>query len=103
MNDTEKLAGLIPFGRENAVSREALAEKMGMGDRAMRKAIERARAEGLMICNEQEENGGYYQSNNVNELLRQYRRDTARALSVLKRRKPMRDALIAAGIPKGDL
>lgn len=33
------------------------------------------------------------------DLYRQYKRDTARAMSILKARKPMRDVLKAAGRP----
>lgn len=93
---TEWLAILIPFGRRNAISREALAEKLGMSDRQMRKAVEDARNEGLIIlceCNGR----GYYQSNDLNEIQCQYIQDTNRAMAILKRRKPMRQLLKAAG------
>lgn len=97
MTDTERLAALIPHGRENAISREALALAMGLTDRKTRKAIETARSDGLIILNDQD-GRGYYQSDDTAEMLRQYRQDTARAMSVLKRRKPLRDKLKAAGV-----
>lgn len=93
---TERLAILIPFGRSSAISREALAEKLGVNDRQMRKAVEDARNEGLIIlceCNGR----GYYQSNDLNEIQCQYIQDTNRAMAILKRRKPMRQLLKAAG------
>lgn len=93
---TRALAGAVPFGRRNAIPRDALAEKLGMGDRSLRQAIERARAEGLIILNGQD-GRGYYQSDDILEMERQYRQDTARAMSILKRRKPLRAALKAAG------
>ena len=93
---TERLASLIPYGRRNAISREALAAKLCLGDRHMRKVIEEARNEGLIIlceCNGR----GYYQSNDLNEIHHQYIQDTNRAMAILKRRKPMRRLLKAAG------
>jgi transcriptional regulator with XRE-family HTH domain len=90
------LKSAIPYGRKNAITREALAIKLGMSDRQTRKAIEVARASGLLIMCEQ--NGrGYYQSDDLEEMRFQYQQDTHRALSILRRRKPLRDALRAAG------
>ena len=40
---------------------------------------------------------GYYQSSDLDEISYQYRQDTSRAMSILKRRKPMRDLLKEAG------
>lgn len=93
---TERLASLIPVGRRNAISREALAEKLGISDRRMRIAIEEARSEGLIIlceCNGR----GYYQSDDLNEIQCQYIQDTNRAMAILKRSQPMRQLLKAAG------
>lgn len=93
---TKKLMQLIPEGEDNAVSGAYLSSRLGMSDRAVRRAIEAARAEGLLICNAQD-GKGYYQSRDVAALKRQYRQDTSRALSILKRRKPLRDYLKAQG------
>ncbi|MBQ3557835.1 MAG: helix-turn-helix transcriptional regulator [Oscillospiraceae bacterium] len=93
---TERLASLVPFGRHNAISRRVLAAKLGMNDRQMRHAIEDARGEGLIIlceCNGR----GYYQSNDLDEIYRQYIQDTNRAMAILKRRRPMRNLLKQAG------
>lgn len=89
---------LIPHGKANAITREELCRKLGgINDRAARELIEQARINGVFILNAQ--NGkGYYQSDDISELEKQYRQDTARALSILKRRKPLRDALKAAGV-----
>lgn len=97
MTDAEKLAGLIPHGRENAISRDELSQLMGTGDRRTRRLIEQARADGVLICNGQD-GRGYWISDDPEELLAQYKQDTARALNVLRRRKPLRKALIAAGV-----
>lgn len=48
-NALEMLRGIldyIPYGKQNAISRERLAQLSGMGDRWMRKEIERLRSEG---------------------------------------------------------
>jgi len=93
---TVALAAVIPFGRRNAIRRDVLAAKLNMSDRQMRKAVEDARNEGLIIlceCNGR----GYYQSNDLNEIQHQYAQDTSRAMAILKRRKPLRELLRAAG------
>ena len=93
---TVALASVIPFGRRNAIPRKTLAEKLGISDRQMRKAVEDARNEGLIIlceCNGR----GYYQSSDLNEIHVQYIQDTNRAMAILNRRRPMRELLKAAG------
>lgn len=94
--ETERIAALIPHGRRNAISRAKLAAAMQTSDRMMRKAVSEAKRQGVMICNDGE---GYYQTEELGDLYRQYKRDTARAMSILKARKPMRDVLKAAGRP----
>lgn len=92
--ETERIAALIPHGRRNAISRADLAAALHTTDRKMRKAVSEAKKQGLMICNDGD---GYYQSDELSDLWRQYRRETARAMSILKARKPMREVLKAAG------
>lgn len=91
-----RLAGAIPFGRENAVTRRELAMRLGVSDREMRKMIEDGRAEGLIIINDCT-GRGYYQTDDLAEMERQYRQDTSRAMAILKRRVPLRNALKKAG------
>lgn len=90
------LADKIPFGRENAINRKLLARELGMDDRRMREAVEQARADGLMIVNNGD-GSGYYQTEDLDELFRQYKRDTAGAMAIFRRRKPLREKLKAAG------
>ena len=94
--ETVQIAGLIPKGRRNAISREDLAAALHTTDRKMRKAVAEAKIQGVMICNDGD---GYYQSDELSDLWRQYSRETARSMSILKARKPMRDVLKAAGRP----
>lgn len=93
---TEKLRALIPEDEEHAVTRTQLSIRLGLSDRVVRRAIEEARADGLLICNAQD-GRGYYQSKDIAALRRQYLQDTARAMAILKRRKPLRDYLKAQG------
>ena len=93
---TEKLQAAIPFGRKNAMSRTALAIKMGLTDRGLRKAIEIARREGLLVMNASD-GAGYFQSVDLDDVQRQYWQDTARAMTILARRKQMRRMLKEAG------
>lgn len=96
MNDLDRLIATIPYGRENAIDRTFLAQKMGLSDRKTRQLIEDARNAGLFIINNSD-GRGYYQTTDLDEMERSYRSDRARALSILKRQKEMRRTLKAAG------
>ena len=93
---TETIAKTIPFGRDNAMPRHVLSNVLGLNDRMMRHALQVAREEGVIILNQQD-GRGYYQSSDLKELEAQYRQDTARAMSILKRRKALRDILKQMG------
>lgn len=86
----------IPFGKENAIRRADLVIKTGMSDRKVREEIEKARRDGHIIINRQD-GRGYYRTNDISEIKSQYWQDTARALSILARRKEMRRILKEAG------
>lgn len=89
---------IIPLGADNAITRSELTAKSGMTDRRMRDAIQKARANGELILNSQD-GRGYFRAtaDDLDEIQRQYKQDTARAMAILKRRKAMRDILKAAG------
>ena len=86
----------IPTGRENAVSRADLVELTGLRDRQVRREIEEARRAGAVIIND---GGGYYLTDNIDDMARAYWRETARALSILETRKTIRKKLKEAGYP----
>ena len=92
----QRIAGAIPFGRTNAVTREHLSRELLLTDRKVRELIEQARRCGCIIINAQD-GRGYYRTEDLDEIERQYKQDTARAMSILSRRKTLRRALIAAG------
>ena len=96
METIKTLAGLIPEGKENAISKRELMDVTGLGDRELRKAIEELRNTGMLIINLGDGNG-YYISNDVMELRRQYQYDTSRAMAILKRRKYIRNYLKQRG------
>lgn len=87
----------LHHGVENARSSKYLINALDLhGDRELRSLIEKARAEGCLIINQQ--NGkGYYLPADIDDLKQQYRQDTNRAMSILTRRKPVRDALKLMG------
>jgi biotin operon repressor len=93
----DDLMANLGVGQKNAISRANLAKRMDMPDRTVRSLIEKARCEGCLILNAQD-GKGYYLASGTDDILRQYRQDTNRALSILKRRKHMRKLLKEAGV-----
>ena len=86
----------IPYGSENAVKREELVKLTGLRDRKVREEIEDARRRGVVILNEGK---GYYITNDLDDMYRHYKKETARALSILETRKTIRRKLKEAGYP----
>lgn len=86
----------IPLGKGNAVSRAQLSELTGLSDRAVRKMIQQARQYGYLIINDCD-GRGYFQSDNPDEWEKHYKRETARAMTVLRVRKCLRQRLKEAG------
>lgn len=91
----------IPYGVENAISREELAAVTGDSDRSNREHIEAARREGFIIINAQT-GKGYFQIDPTNlddhdlaAIYRQYWQNKRRALSVLSYQKHLRRILKA--------
>lgn len=82
----------LKTGKVNAISRKSLANSLGLPDRTVRALIEDARAAGMLICNDQDGHG-YYIAETKDEIQQQFNRDYARAMSLLVRMKPFREAL----------
>ena len=55
-----------------------------------RRYVETARKSGVMIVND---GTGYYQTNNIQDIERQYKKDEKRAMTILTRLKHMRDVM----------
>ena len=84
------------IGYGYTITREELCDITGLSDRQVRKIIEDLRRE-YVILNDQ--NGwGYYKSHNALKILKYYRQELARAMSILRRLKPMRALLKGAGL-----
>ena len=86
------VADAVPEGKDNAVSRQDLARKLGVGDRTMRRWVELARADGLVIVNDQD-GKGYYQPTTEEELKRQLKQSENRTRSQLRQEKFIRARL----------
>ena len=89
---TEKLISLLGKGEGQAVSRNQLAVLMGLNDRQMREAVAYARLEGICIANDQN-GGGYYLPENLEEYKRQYRQTLNRGRNTLAQLKALRHAI----------
>lgn len=88
---TQTLLGVLGKGSKKAVKRNALANHFD-SDRAMRRAIENARCEGVVICNDQNGNG-YYIADTLEEVGRQYLQMLSRAKSTFRQLKAYREII----------
>lgn len=94
-NVTE-LVATLDYGRRNAIKRHALAALLDVSDRCLRQTIEEARNCGYVILS-LPNGGGYYLSNNTDEIHDFYLREKTRAHSILCRLRPMRKILKEQG------
>ncbi len=83
------ITDFIPTGRENAITRAALAQRLNLPDRTIRNMIEVARKDGALIMNDSS-GVGYWQSEDVGELKRQLHSNHSRAMSILVQQKHLR-------------
>lgn len=79
----------IGTGKANAVTRRELCAQLALPDRTLRKLIEAERSKGAIIINDQD-GGGYYQSDELRDMLAQYRANRSWAHSVLRQQKYLR-------------
>lgn len=79
----------IGKGRENAVTRAQLVAQLHLPDRKVRNMIEEARRRGEIIINRQD-GAGYYTSEALPDLQRQYNANQNRAMSILVQQKYLR-------------
>lgn len=83
------ICDFIPKGKANAVTREQLRHRLNLPDRTIRNMIEKARREGALIVN-QSDGAGYYISDDLCDLKRQFRTNRSRAMSILVQQKHLR-------------
>lgn len=79
-------------GRINARTRQQLCFLTGMSDRAVRQEIEDLRERGEFIITD-EDGRGYYISEEIADVKRQYLRDMARISAISKRTKHLKRLL----------
>lgn len=93
----EILKSMHAVGKENAVSRKALAALTGLSDRSMREEIEKERRGGVLICSHMEAGGGYYLPADEMEIREYYNAQTSRISSLILAREPFKRALGQGG------
>lgn len=87
----------LHFGRENAISSKALAEALGFRSvRELQKQVERERAAGAVILSTCYGGGGYYLSQDPEELYRFTQTLNSRAANTFKAAQSAQRALDAA-------
>ena len=90
-----KVQGSLLYGRENAIPSKVLAEALGYpSTRELQKQIEKERAAGAVILSDSH-GGGYYLSNDPEELRRFTRTLNARARNTIKAAQSAQMALDA--------
>ena len=92
------ITAYIPEGRERAVTRKHLCAVTGLSDRTVRREIEEARRRGAIIINTQD-GMGYFQTDDVAEIKRQYAQNERRATAILAQQKHLRRKMKAAAPP----
>ncbi len=93
---TDTIFNLLGYGKEHAKTGEYLSNITGASGREVRECIEQLRHE-YIIINDQD-GAGYYLSNDPQEARRYYRQEYNRAISILRRLKPVRQFLKAHGV-----
>lgn len=91
-----ELVATLEYGRRNAIKRRTLSALLDVSDRHLREIIEEARNNGYVILS-LPNGGGYYMSNNTDEIHDFYLREKSRAHSILCRLRPMRKILKEQG------
>lgn len=89
---TALIASVVPEGHENAITRKDLAETLGVTDRTARQWLEIAKADGLVIANDQD-GKGYYRPVTPEECRRQWQQNQRRAMSILRQQKYLRERM----------
>jgi len=97
MDNKTTVLDLIGTGKENAAPLLRLVFRSGLSERAVRKEIQRLREDGHLIINDQD-GRGYYYATELDEVLKQYKQDRSRYLSIAKRIKTARRILKRAGL-----
>ena len=99
-----RISDYIPYGHEQAISREELARRSGVSDRKIRDLIKADQDEGIPVINTR--NGGYFlykDKDDLPEFKAYYLRERARSFTCLKKQKNVRQMLLRAGLSPEEL
>lgn len=92
-----KIFDSLPFGRENAVPSEVLADALGFSSvRELQHAVQKEREAGAVILSTTSDGGGYFRSNDPEELHRFVRTLNSRARNTLRAAESAQRVLEAA-------
>ena len=86
----DRLMMMIPHGEENAVSMRELARLCSASPREVRKMVEVARCDGMIIASSDQ---GYFIPESKEELLAYYRCVKCRIATAIKTLRPVEDLL----------
>lgn len=78
----------IPFGKDNAISRERLVQLTGMTDRAIRKSIQELREDGEIILSSSH-GKGYWRSDEASEIGKYIAENRSRIRKLYKTNKKL--------------
>ena len=92
----ETLLLYLRYGKENATSRKVLCSVMGLSDGRLRQVIAAARSQGHFICS-LTDGRGYYRTDDIEEIHRQYKDDINRVTAILNRCRKAEELLRKAG------
>ena len=93
------ILNLIPQGKANAISRTELRYITKLNDRVMRELIEQERRKGAIILNLQDGRGYFRPApDEMDDVLRQYKQNDRRAMSILVQQKHLKRVLKEAGV-----
>ena len=97
----KRVLACLMHGKDLANTRQWISMHTGIHDRKVREIIEELRNDGHLICNLQDGNG-YFLAETTEEILQQYKQDCNRAMSIMKRAKPFRHALLERAAEESD-
>lgn len=95
-NVDKTILDMLGYGKHNAISYEVLERLTGLDKRFIRKSVARLRGAGYPICNDQD-GSGWYLSDDIDVLKRDYMRERHRAVSRLVALSPRRKFLKKVG------
>lgn len=95
--EAKELVETLKYGKANAIKRWELRVEMGLGDRRLRKVIERTQGYGILIANNSD-GDGYYLVGTPEEAEAYYRQELSRFANGLNKIEPFREYLVENGV-----